>query len=254
MTAGQAKGERFIAAMLEGRGLGSASSAQGAMDADGAEQFPSTAHDGPAARLTLLRSAGSMQRTARAETAALRPVEPEPGMLVHTRADRQLAAEHWLLSTHPAPSNARAEWDKHGVALLPLGTLFSAVRIPGRLLLALVGSEELRAVDVFLGQVLDGGPVICDPHGHRYYALVPASMPATWHQAAEEWRAALDVDVLGRGTYLGVPRMDALEVSPQGCVSYWAVPMASAATLCAPLAVARLIAAGQHRISEGLQR
>ena len=77
----------------------------------------------------------------------------------------------------------------HPVALLPLGTLSSAVRIPGRLVLALTGSAQPWAVDVFLGQVLDGGPVNCDPYAHRYYALGSASMPTMWwHQATEKWR------------------------------------------------------------------
>ncbi|WP_329359647.1 hypothetical protein [Streptomyces sp. NBC_01483] len=99
-----------------------------------------------------------------------------------------MAAEHWLLSKHPVLSGARAGRDMHPVALLPLGTLFSAVPVPGRLVLALTGSAEPWAVDVILGQVLDGGPVICDPQGHRYYALGPASMPTMWHQTAEKWR------------------------------------------------------------------
>lgn len=181
---------------------------------------------------------------------ALRPVESVPGVLVHPTSDRRLATEHWLLSTYPAPEHdrIREEWRRHGVAVLPLGTLFSAVRLPARLVLALVGGKAPSAeVDAFLGEVLDG-PVICDPRG-RYYVLVPASMPATWHQAADDWRA-LDVDCLGRGTYLGVPAVDTTEFDPRSNVSYWSVPMSSAAVLCAPLAVARLIAAGRHHLTE----
>ena len=61
-----------------------------------------------------------------------------PKVIVHPAADRRLAATHWLLSTLPAAGRdrARAEWEDTGVAFLPLGTLFSAVRIPGRLLRA----------------------------------------------------------------------------------------------------------------------
>lgn len=43
-------------------------------------------------------------------------------------------------------------------------------------------------------------------------------------------------------TYLGVLRVDMAELEAQACASYWSVPMSSAAMLCAPLAVARLIA------------
>lgn len=133
--------------------------------------------------------------------------------------------------------------------MLPLGTLFSAVRIPGRLVEALAGTTGRPEIDTFLGQVLEGGPVICDPHGHRYYALVRASVPVTWHEAVDDWRV-VDVDCLGRGTYLGVPRVDAVAYNTQTRASYWSVPMPSPAELCAPLRVARLIAAASHQLAE----
>lgn len=180
---------------------------------------------------------------------AVRPVETEPGVLVHSSADRRLAIEHWLLSTHPTPRQARTEWTKAGVALLPLGTLFSAVRIPGRLVLTLASTVAPAEADSFLADALDGGPVICDPRGPRYYALVPASMPLTWRRAADDWRM-LDVDILGRETYLGVPRVDAVELDPRTHSSYWSVPMPSAAMLCQPLTVAQLIAAGRRQLAE----
>jgi hypothetical protein len=70
--------------------------------------------------------------------------------------------------------------------------LFSAVRIPECLLATLSTSTEAAAcLDDFLAEALGGGPVICDPRFSRYYALVPARMPATLHQMAEEcvpWR------------------------------------------------------------------
>lgn len=177
---------------------------------------------------------------------ALQPVLVEPGVLVHPTADRRLATEHWLLATLPAPSRdrARLEWDQHEVTLLPLGTLFAAVRIPGCLVVALTGHTEAPALDQFMRESLDGGPVICDPHFFRYYALVPASMPRTWHQSLDGWRA-LDVECLGHGSYLGVPRVDAVE-GIRARATYWSVPMDSPAALCSPLEVARLIAAGRH--------
>ncbi|MFC7816901.1 hypothetical protein ACFUTR_19905 [Streptomyces sp. NPDC057367] len=145
---------------------------------------------------------------------------------------------------------ARMEWQDHGITLLPLGTLFSAVRLPQRLVLAVAGGTGPSAqVDAVLADVLAGGPVICDPHGHRYYALVPAGMPVTWHQAVDDWRV-MDVDCLGRDTYLGVPRLDLTSFDRRTYASYWSVPMPSMATLCAPLTVARLIAAGQHCLTE----
>lgn len=182
---------------------------------------------------------------------ALSPVVTERGALVHSSADRRLATEHWLLSTQPPARHdrIRMEWQEQTVALLPLGTLFSAVRLPFDLVLAAARLKwEPAQVDAFLDEVLDGGPVICDPYGSRYYALVPASVPEKWKQAVEEWRP-LGVECLGKGTYLGVPRLEAVEFDPSGCASYWSVPMPSAAMLCAPLHVARLIAEGGSSLS-----
>ncbi|MGW6542400.1 hypothetical protein ACWGBH_06030 [Streptomyces massasporeus] len=154
--------------------------------------------------------------------------------------------EHWLLASLPAPSRdrARLEWDQHQVTLLPLGTLFSAVRIPGGLLVALTGITEAPKLDQFLRETLDCGPVICDPRFGRYYALAPASMPSTWHQALDDWRA-MDVDCLGCGSYLGVPRVDAVQ-GTRSRATYWSAPMGSPSRLCSPAEVARLIAAGRH--------
>ena len=175
--------------------------------------------------------------------------ESAPGVLVHPSAYQGLAVDHWLLSAHPVPAQARQEWSDNKVALLPLGTLCSAVRLPARLVHAVACCGNPADIDAFLDDALDGGPIICDPRGPRYYALVPASMPTTWRDAAEEWRP-LGVDCLGRGTYLGVPRVDIVEFDPQTYVSYWAVPMSSAAALCTPLGVARLIAAGKRALTE----
>ncbi|WP_432041395.1 hypothetical protein [Streptomyces cadmiisoli] len=182
-------------------------------------------------------------------------MESEPGVLVHPSSDRRLAVEHWLLSTLPPSSHARArtEWQEHQVAMLPLGGLLAAVRIPGRLVYALTGTDAPSVVDPFLAECLDGGPVICDPHhGGRYYALVPGRVPVTWRRAADDWRDQ-DVDVLGRETVLGIPRVDAQQFIPGACVSYWSVPMPSAGVLCPPLTVARLIAAGRHQLAEELE-
>ncbi|WP_436800971.1 hypothetical protein [Streptomyces coeruleorubidus] len=151
-----------------------------------------------------------------------------------------------MLATLPTPlrDRARCEWQQHRVVMLPLGGLFSAVRIPERLLTALSTSAEAACLDDFLAEALGGGPVICDLRFSRYYALVPASTPATLRQMAEEWRA-MEVDCLGHGGYLGVPRLDAVN-REHALASYWSVPMDSAAVMCTPLAVARLIAAGRH--------
>ncbi|MGK5693197.1 hypothetical protein ACSNOJ_09855 [Streptomyces sp. URMC 128] len=191
-------------------------------------------------------AAGSQPGEASGTLSVLRPTGAEPGVLVRPTADRRLATEHWLLATLPPPlrDRARWEWQQYRVAMLPLGGLFSAVRIPECLLAALSTSTEAGGLDEFAAEALGGGPVICDPRFSRYYVLVPAGMPATLHQIAETWRA-LDVGCLGSGSFLGVPRLDAVNREP-ALASYWSVPMDPAAVLCTPLTVARLVAAGQH--------
>ena len=156
---------------------------------------------------------------------------------------RELAAAHWLLSAHPEPNQALQEWlSDGGLVLLPLGTLFSAVRIPGHLVHAAAGSEDPTVVDEFLAEALFEGPVICDPRGSRYYALVPAGTTVTWRDPRAE--------CLGHGTYLGVPRLDAVHPNHRAWSPYWSVPMPSAAELCGPYAVAQLVAVGGHLTAE----
>lgn len=180
---------------------------------------------------------------------ALPPVEPQAGVRVHTGSDRRQATSQWLLATHPQPEQARREWTENTVALLPLGTLFSAVRIPQALLFAIAGRMSHQETDAFLADALKGGPVICDPRQRRYWALVPGSMPAKYTAAAEGWMD-LGVECQGRGWYLGVPRVDVVDLNPEAWTSYWAVPMPSAGELCAPLTVARLIAAGKKCLTK----
>ncbi|OSZ55486.1 hypothetical protein OQI_38235 [Streptomyces pharetrae CZA14] len=170
---------------------------------------------------------------------ALAPVEPEAGTLVHTTADRQLAAEHWLAAAHPNAAQVRWEWVHRGVALLPLGTLFSAARIPTRLVRA-VAEAERRSPNDCLAAAFKGGPVIYDPHSEHYYALVPGSMPHEWREAAAEW-PRWGAALLGRDTLLGVPRVSATAAAPGECPSHWAVPMPSAGELCDPMAVATFV-------------
>lgn len=191
------------------------------------------------------------QRTSQGH--ALHPVDPEPGVLVTSAADRRLATTHWLLSTlsEAGRERAREEWQELGVAMLPLGGLFSAVRIPGRLVHALAGTEEPAKVDAFLAQALEGGPVICDPHSPRYYALVPASTPRTHSEKVADWLES-DAACLGRESYLGVPSTDAVAYDPARFASYWSVPMDSPAMLCPALLVGRLIGAGRDLVADEL--
>ncbi|GGK63639.1 hypothetical protein [Streptomyces flaveus] len=180
-----------------------------------------------------------MQRTTLPTDAALTPVEPEPGVLVHTRADRELAIVHWLLAAAGRHTEARMQWAEHGIALLRCGTLFSAIRIPEVIVHAAAGTEEADKVDAYLAEALLQGPVIRDPRQGRYYALVPASTAARWR--------APDTDCLGRGWHLGVPRPGVNRDAPDVWCPYWSVPMPSPGELCSAGAVAQLVATGRYR-------
>ncbi|WP_329597748.1 hypothetical protein OIE43_18750 [Streptomyces pseudovenezuelae] len=182
------------------------------------------------------------------ESPALRLVEtgPEAGpeVLVHTTAHRLMACSHWLLCTLDAHKRdrARMEWQELGVALLPLGVLFAAVRIPERVVHAAARIDHPQAVDQYLAAALDDGPVIHDLDRHRYYALVPASMPTRWNEAAPVWRNN-GIECFGRDTLLGVPPVDAVSLDTRTNQTYWSVPMPSPGVLCDPQDVARMIAA-----------
>ncbi|MDT9695378.1 hypothetical protein [Streptomyces sp. P17] len=117
------------------------------------------------------------------------------------------------------------EWDSEArLALIPLGRLFDAVRIAERLVHSVAGVSDPTAVNAWLGWSFNGRPVIHDPAGRRYYALVP---PGT----APDWRAPAAA-CLGDGTYLGVPRTDLTELDEHASGSYWAVPMTRPGWLC----------------------
>ncbi|WP_274559314.1 hypothetical protein [Streptomyces spiramyceticus] len=131
------------------------------------------------------------------------------------------------------------EWDTGAPAMLRVGGLFDAVRIPSEVVRAAARSNDWAVIDGFLGEVLDG-PVIHDPH-RWFYALVP---PRT----TEAWRSPF-ARCLGGGAWLGVPRTDrtTLETSDP----YWSVPLKSAGDLCSPHAVSELIDLGHRRLVEG---
>ncbi|MFG2029986.1 hypothetical protein [Streptomyces sp. NPDC048825] len=134
------------------------------------------------------------------------------------------------------------EWSSvGGLALLPMGTLFSAVRIPERLVHAVAGSQD-RAGRRVPRRRPPRRPGDLRSARAPHYALVLASTATRWRHAAAE--------CLGRDTYLGVPRLDAVELSLQAWASYWSVPMPSAAELCSPEAVAQLVVLGSFRTAE----
>ncbi|WAZ26803.1 hypothetical protein STRCI_008448 [Streptomyces cinnabarinus] len=116
-------------------------------------------------------------------------------------------------------------WDGEArLALIPLGRLFDAVRISVAVAHHAFASNDVPVVARRLARHVRDGPVIHDPAGSRYYALVP---PGT----TEDWRAPA-AECLGEGTYLGVPRPDLTELDQGTGCSYWAVPMSRPGKLC----------------------
>jgi hypothetical protein len=107
----------------------------------------------------------------------------------------------WLAAAAGNPAQAHTEWGARGVALLPLGRRFDAVRIPEVLVRAALRAHG--TVD---------GPMLLDPGNGMYYALVPP-------RSTETWACAFGT-CLGRGAHLGVPHPSRL--GPPG--AHWVVP------------------------------
>jgi hypothetical protein len=160
---------------------------------------------------------------------------------METHALNRLITE-WLARAHPAPETAQAEWAHHGVALLPLGVLFAAVRLPGDLVHAAVGSHAHAQVAAVLQERLQG-PVIHDYRttGPCYYALINWGAGVVQQLDQDE-----DAPCLGKDTYLGVPRLDRQE--PPG--TYWTVSPKYDGNLCVPQAVRDLIVAGRQELAQ----
>ncbi|MFG2496805.1 hypothetical protein ACGFSB_01085 [Streptomyces sp. NPDC048441] len=130
------------------------------------------------------------------------------------------------------------------MALLPLGSRFVAARLPEALAYAAVLAAEPEEVAERLEQRLQG-PVIFDGRtmGGTYYALMePRDRPAWKHQDV--------APLLGRGTYLGLPKLTRRE--PPGM--YWVVPPRFTGDLCTPEHVAALIAHGRERLARELEQ
>ncbi|GAA0598586.1 hypothetical protein GCM10010394_30180 [Streptomyces crystallinus] len=141
----------------------------------------------------------------------------------------------WLASAHPVPAQARREFAV-GIALVPTGKKFDAIRLPAPIVHTAAGSEDPDVVAAFLARTLPGGAVIHDAYGVGvwYYALAPPGTHAGWR--------APDAECLRPGTWLGVPRPD-LTARPG---PHWALPPLRAGSVCAAGAVDELVALGRN--------
>ncbi|MGW2865263.1 hypothetical protein [Streptomyces sp. NPDC001205] len=162
-------------------------------------------------------------------------------MTMPTDAARQAAVSAWLAGSLNRPHNACQEWQESHVAVLALGRRFSAVRLTEKLVYAVAAAEGTTAATATTVLRTLNGPVIHDPYGHRYYALVPSSPGSDLGPYAKH---------LGLGHYVGVPRVGDCE--PGGShASYWAVPMRAPGDLCDPARLVRLIETGTAALRYG---
>ncbi|WJV47331.1 hypothetical protein [Streptomyces flavofungini] len=149
------------------------------------------------------------------------------------------ALSDWFARAQPGAAHARREWAEGGVALLPCGPRFCAVRLSGPLVYAALGTDMAAAVAVSLATMLSG-PVFCSGFSSQYYALVAGSTPQ------QRWSYADEAPLLGTGTYLGVPAVR--RTSPPG--PYWVSLPHHPGDLCPLPSVAALVALGLARSAE----
>lgn len=167
---------------------------------------------------------------------------PGTGAAASTLADTSdPAIGDWLLTATESRTRSRMEWQEHGVTVLKTGVVFSAIRMSARLIHAAACASDLEVVDRYLLRALVGGPVIHDPDRCRYYALVPTD-------AGRPWEVTRDLEPLGLGSYVGVPR-PGLDTPAGSGAPYWSVPMEAAGVLCAPSVVAALVEIGRHELA-----
>lgn len=157
---------------------------------------------------------------------------------MHTQQAPTRAISEWLARTHPDPDQVLSEWATQGVALLPLGERFAAVRMAAEVVHAAVRSEDAGEVASALPELL-GGSVIYDRRvaGGCYYALI---------QGHAVWAYEDVATCLGHGTYLGVPCLDRRQ--PPG--TYWVVPPRYVGDLCAPRLIVALLETGRSLLAE----
>ncbi|MBT2395348.1 hypothetical protein [Streptomyces sp. ISL-100] len=161
------------------------------------------------------------------------------GVLVHTRQAQELAVGHWLLTATNDRRTARVERETSGIALLRCGSIFSAIRIPAAVVRAAAGTDDTEAVDAYLCEALQDGPVFADAYSRRYYALVPASTALRWDVP--------NTECLGVNCFVGVPSP---KLTDPAYPSYWSVPMNGPGALCTPGAVSQLVLYGRFRQAE----
>ncbi|MER7346239.1 hypothetical protein ABT390_12690 [Streptomyces aurantiacus] len=153
------------------------------------------------------------------------PPPPRPPVTLPERDKRLISA--WLAGADAHPGAVHAAWADRGLALLPLGHRFDAIRVPAARVHAAVHSDDARTVAAFLGDWL-AGTVIRDTRsglGPYYVLIAPDS---AWNGMEER---------LSTGTFLGVPRLG----HPVSTLTRWVVPPTAPGDLCDPAHLSALL-------------
>lgn len=152
---------------------------------------------------------------------------PHPGPPTPPPDLDQHRTSAWLAGADPHPATVHAAWAERGLALLPLGPRFDAVRVPAARIHAAVHSDDPPTVAAFLRDWL-AGPVIRDTRGAPgpYYVLIAPDAP--WHGTEER---------LSTHTFLGVPRLG----HPVSTLTRWVVQPTAPGDLCDPAHLGALL-------------
>ncbi|MFI8104692.1 hypothetical protein [Streptomyces sp. NPDC086023] len=154
---------------------------------------------------------------------------------------RRTTVPNWLAQSHDNPQQAHDEWRERGIAVLPTGGVFGAVRLPEGLVQAAVESTDNDHVGFVLAEQLDG-PVIHDARGRNYYALLRPEDRLAWDTTSP------GVEYLPPRTHLGVPAAGLCQYTAATPI-YWAVPVIRP-SYCDLGALALLVRVGAARLAE----
>ncbi|GGT29113.1 hypothetical protein GCM10010254_57160 [Streptomyces chromofuscus] len=182
-----------------------------------------------------------MFNTTQANRASSAPdaLDVQPADRIVTGPERRAAVKTWLLTAAADRDIARREWDRHSVALLRCGGIFTAVRVPMVLVEAAAGTEDRRKIGAYLDEALLGGAVFLDEGSSHVHFLVS---PTVWNR----WNVP-DSECLVQDSYLGVPNPDPDPDEP----SRWLLGMGGPGDLCVPDAVKQLVMFARFRAAQG---
>ncbi|MER5889247.1 hypothetical protein ABT160_35935 [Streptomyces sp. NPDC001941] len=156
----------------------------------------------------------------------------------HPQPDGEVST--WLASALPHPEEARAAW-RHGLRppMIPMGTLFDAIRMPEQLVYAATGHDAAAPYSIATALSRFGlGPVI-RTYDHWYYALVPPQTAAHWTSPHAVCRSS--------GAWMPVPAVN--RTTPDHAV-HWTIPPARARHLGRPGVVVALLERGDAALED----